>query len=99
MLGAMHEVSGWRTNSLRARAGRRFRRRPCPLYAGKNRARIAERKSCVTNFEATAANKTVREMDVEEFDLVILGGVTGSNIAAWTIANTDTSSDKISLAT
>jgi hypothetical protein len=26
-------------------------------------------------------------MDVEEFDLVILGGGTGSTIAAWTIAS------------
>ena len=74
----MHEVSGQRTNSLRARAGRRFRRRPCPVYAGKNRARRAERKSCMTNAE----DQTVKEMDVEEFDLVILCGGTGSTIAA-----------------
>lgn len=71
MLGAMHEVTGQRTIGLRARPGRRFRGRPCPVYAGKNRARLAERKSCMTNFETTAADQTVREMDVEEFDLVI----------------------------
>jgi hypothetical protein len=53
MLGAMHEVTGQRTIRLRARAGRRFHGRPCPVYAGKNRARLAERKSCMTNFETT----------------------------------------------
>ena len=83
----MHEASGQRTNSLRARAGRRFRRRPWPVYAGKNRARLAERKSCMTNFETTAADQTVKEMDVEEFDLVILCGGTRSTIAASTIAS------------
>jgi len=41
----------------------------------------------MTNFETTAANQTVREMDVEEFGLAILGGGTGSAIAAWTIAS------------
>jgi len=41
----------------------------------------------MTNFETTAADQTVREMDVEEFDLVILGGGTGSTSAAWTIAS------------
>ena len=41
----------------------------------------------MTNFETTAADQTVREMDFEEFDLVILGGGTGSTIAAWTIAS------------
>ena len=44
MLGAMHEVTGQRTIRLRARAGRRFRGRPYPVYAGKNRPRLAERK-------------------------------------------------------
>jgi hypothetical protein len=31
----------------------------------------------MTNFETTAADQTVREIDVEEFDLVIFGGSTG----------------------
>jgi hypothetical protein len=39
-------------------------------------------ESCMTNFETTAADQTVREMHVEEFGLVILGGGTGSIIAA-----------------
>ena len=41
----------------------------------------------MTNFEITAADQTVKEIDVEEFDLVILCGGTGSTIAAWTIAS------------
>jgi hypothetical protein len=41
----------------------------------------------MTNFETTAADQTVREMDAEEFDPVILGRGTGSTIAAWTIAS------------
>jgi hypothetical protein len=32
----------------------------------------------MTNFETTVADQTVKEMDVEEFDLAILGGRTGS---------------------
>jgi hypothetical protein len=39
--------------------------------------RLAERKSCMTNFETTAADQAVREIDVEEFDPVILGDGTG----------------------
>jgi len=35
MLGATREVTGRRTIRLRARAGRRFRGRPCPVYAEK----------------------------------------------------------------
>jgi hypothetical protein len=49
--------------------------------------RLAERKSCMTNFQTTAADQTVKEMDVEEFDLVILCGGTRSTIAASTIAS------------
>ena len=39
----------------------------------------------MTNFETTVADQTVKEMDVEEFDLAIIGGRMGSTIAAWTI--------------
>src|SRR5271163_4780997 len=37
--------------------------------------------------EGVASGQSPRNMKVEEFDLVILGGGTGSTIAAWTFAN------------
>jgi hypothetical protein len=39
----------------------------------------------MTNFETTVADQAVREMDVAEFGLAILGGGTGSTIGASTI--------------
>ncbi|HET8921993.1 MAG TPA: FAD-dependent oxidoreductase [Candidatus Acidoferrum sp.] len=40
----------------------------------------------MTNMENVAAPKPLRNTEVEEYDLVILGGGTGSTIAAWTFA-------------
>jgi len=41
----------------------------------------------MNTMEGVASGQSPRNMKVEEFDLVILGGGTGSTIAAWTFAN------------
>src|SRR5271168_4897478 len=40
----------------------------------------------MNTMEGVASGQSPRNMKVEEFDLVILGGGTGSTIAAWTFA-------------
>ena len=40
----------------------------------------------MTNTENATATQAIQNTDVEEFDLIILGGGTGSTIAAWTFA-------------
>ncbi len=45
-----------------------------------------ERKIRMKSMEKSLPAKAPRNMGAEEFDLVILGGGTGSTIAAWTFA-------------
>jgi pyruvate/2-oxoglutarate dehydrogenase complex dihydrolipoamide dehydrogenase (E3) component len=40
----------------------------------------------MTNTENTTVTQALQNSDLEEFDLVILGGGTGSTVAAWTFA-------------
>jgi pyruvate/2-oxoglutarate dehydrogenase complex dihydrolipoamide dehydrogenase (E3) component len=40
----------------------------------------------MSNAEATTRSQTLQDSEVEDFDLVILGGGTGSTVAAWTFA-------------
>jgi pyruvate/2-oxoglutarate dehydrogenase complex dihydrolipoamide dehydrogenase (E3) component len=44
------------------------------------------RKKSMSTMQNTSANKPGRKEKPEEYDLVILGGGTGGNIAAWTFA-------------
>src|ERR1700721_680931 len=41
----------------------------------------------MTHAEASTKTQTLQDPHVEEFDIVILGGGTGSTIAAWTFAS------------
>jgi ribulose 1,5-bisphosphate synthetase/thiazole synthase len=49
--------------------------------------RLSRRKeSRMTNTENTTVTQALQNSDLEEFDLVILGGGAGSTVAAWTFA-------------
>jgi hypothetical protein len=46
----------------------------------------AERRSCMKTAKEIPSAQVRKDMQSEEFDVVILGGSTGSTIAAWTFA-------------
>src|SRR5215831_3918806 len=60
--------------------------RLCEIHAINEITCRSERKIFMKSTEKTSFTQTLENVEPEEFDLVILGGGTGSTIAAWTFA-------------
>jgi pyruvate/2-oxoglutarate dehydrogenase complex dihydrolipoamide dehydrogenase (E3) component len=74
---------------LRIIARRSIGGRPREINASQERTCRSEGKSCMKNTKSTkntSSTQVPKKRQLEEFDLVILGGGTGSTIAAWTFA-------------
>src|SRR5215469_3799989 len=60
--------------------------RVCEIHAINELTCRSERKILMKSAEKPSFTRTLENAEPEEFDLVILGGGTGSTIAAWTFA-------------
>jgi pyruvate/2-oxoglutarate dehydrogenase complex dihydrolipoamide dehydrogenase (E3) component len=81
-LEKVDRAGSWLRAVARRSAGHRSRQ----IKANEERTCHSERKSRMTNTKATTSVQGVKKTQPQEFDLVILGGGTGSTIAAWTFA-------------
>src|SRR5262249_60426030 len=50
------------------------------------RPNLPEEKRSMQTTQKISPAKSIRKTDAEDYDLVILGGGTGSTVAAWTLA-------------
>src|SRR3984893_10470131 len=72
----------WNGLSLEGASAARSR----PINASQERTCCSERKSRMKSTETSPSAPVLKKSQPEEFDLVILGGGTGSTVAAWTFA-------------
>src|SRR5205807_1035040 len=77
-----HRPRSW----LRTVARRSVGSRPRQINASQERTCCSERKSRMKSTETSPSAHVLKKSQPEEFDLVILGGGTGSTVAAWTFA-------------
>src|SRR5947209_1080255 len=77
-----HRARSW----LRTVARRSVGSRSCQINASQERTSCSERKSSMKSTESSPSAHVLKKSQPEEFDLVILGGGTGSTVAAWTFA-------------
>src|SRR6266481_9620686 len=71
---------------LRTVARRSIGRRSRQINASQGFTCCSERKNRMKSTETSQSAHVLKKSQPEEFDLVILGGGTGSTVAAWTFA-------------
>src|SRR5712692_1111668 len=77
-----HRARSWLRTVARRSVGSRSRQ----INASQERTSCSERKSSMKSTESSPSAHVLKKSQPEEFDLVILGGGTGSTVAAWTFA-------------
>jgi pyruvate/2-oxoglutarate dehydrogenase complex dihydrolipoamide dehydrogenase (E3) component len=82
--GRLFYPIGRSLNPKTSRGCRRACRQRIDILATKN---VSEKEGIMNTTERLSSAESFRKADLEQYDLVILGGGTGSTIAAWTFAS------------